>query len=1238
MPRRPKKGSAPVQEELFGPAPPPWPSPAPPPVERPSPHEAHEALPRAQGGLKLPEALRLECNLALFAGAGAGKTHSLVTAALHLLGGARAVKPAVAPSGLWMLTFTDKAAGEMRERLRERLDALARGAEREPDLEASFAALGRDFPSPHAWRELRDGLGSAFIGTFHGLCTALLRQAPGGATRAPSFELLDERRATALATQQVERLVLERAARGDAPVRDLLRELGFQRLLDALHDVHQQVREEGLRPDLLPIQSRARAREALEQRLVEAASLAAELPAALAQRKRGGKPDAEARYREVAALAASVLASVRPEDVARPGSVPALEEALSQVRIDAFGQLKSAVRGDGGRPSLLSLYGAMVVADHEVALRDLLVELDARHRAALERQGVLDFTGLLAQARELLRDVPEARRDAHQRCQALLVDEFQDTNGLQLDLVHLLAEERSGGPRPLTPGALSAELRALPLEPAALCIVGDRKQGIYEFRGADVSLMEQCARTLERSKDAPGGRAWLQESRRSTPALVDFVNAAAPAFMATAASPARDYEVVFDPRHDALRAHAGEGPVPRPVLQLEAAVPADAEGPDVRALDARAVALAVDRLTRDGVPRVQTRTGARPARLGDVALLFERFTHVEVYQQALVHAGVRHRVVQGRGFYGAQEITDLASLLSLVADADDQVACAAVLRSPLVGLTDASLFRLAVQGGGPLRPLQVLLTDDAVDLPGPDLARLLAFRALFRALRAERHRLGVTELLEAVLSGAGLRERLAATPHGEQALANLEKLLALAARRDAQGAGDCAAFARELLELARKEPSEAQGDAVEAGDAVTLCTIHQAKGLEWPIVVVPELFATPRGGGPRVVFERHLGLAVAPWPVGGVELRSATHEAVAAELKRRAAAERQRKLYVALTRARDLVVLGLRPPKQKGHMLAALLDPARAVPAAAARLEVLDVDGLPPLRPAPPPALPADAALRLDQVEARVARRPPLPPRALLPVTQLQDFDACPRRFHLVHQVGLEERPRDVDPLEHGEHGDGDPRALGITVHRLLEVTPLALVGRPRLRGELLALARAEALPAAEEAVDLAAAFWDTRFGREVAAAGPAQVLREVPFVLRLGGPGQPALLLRGQMDLLLLGAHGDVAVLDYKTARRPASGLERYQFQLRCYALAAEQLRPAAGRVRAGVAFLKEPGREPEWSQPGPAELEAWAARLPGLGEAMLRAQAEGAFPGRPAARCRELGCGHLSRCHPAG
>ncbi|HSP77636.1 MAG TPA: UvrD-helicase domain-containing protein, partial [Myxococcaceae bacterium] len=271
--------------------------------------------------------LALEKNLALMAGAGAGKTYSLVTMTLHLLAGAREAAGPLRPSRLCMVTFTDKAAAEMRARVRSRLDALVLAGPKdvlEPELRASLERLGRPFPPADTWRALREELGSASVGTFHSLCGQLLRRAPPGSGVDPSFEVLDELEARTLVLDVCERVVLD-ALESSAPgVHELCEELGFsgsdftEGLVASLASVYGKLREEGLRAADARLSSADEARESLEALVAEARRLLETVR----------ELDKKAEWSVLREACERALDGLTPENFFEPERLPSLKAAF----------------------------------------------------------------------------------------------------------------------------------------------------------------------------------------------------------------------------------------------------------------------------------------------------------------------------------------------------------------------------------------------------------------------------------------------------------------------------------------------------------------------------------------------------------------------------------------------------------------------------------------------------------------------------------------------------------------------------------------------------------------------------------------------------------------------------------------------------------------------------------------------------------------------------------------------
>ena len=346
--------------------------------------------------------------------------------------------------------------------------------------------------------------------------------------------MLTERETRALMIDCAERVVLDALEVEDLATTNMVRVWNFSddrglALVGSLVGAFTRMREEGVRAVDLQLTPLEAAREQLARQLARCLELCAD-----ARRSRD---------RDVADIGGQCENLLQRFELATGTQIiDAVSAVIGQKRKEPIGELKRAVLGhkDSLADADLDPVTGFGLCHHlatvmsvpiERAARTLLATLEERYDQALTARGALDFNAMLVKTRDLLRDDLHARQEEQARFGALLVDEFQDTNRLQLELVHLLAEKRHGRPRPTTPPlpfAEGIEVAELPLEPGFVCIVGDRKQSIYEFRGSDVSVFEQAANAIEESG---GGRAYLLTSRRASPKLVDFFNAAFPPLM-----------------------------------------------------------------------------------------------------------------------------------------------------------------------------------------------------------------------------------------------------------------------------------------------------------------------------------------------------------------------------------------------------------------------------------------------------------------------------------------------------------------------------------------------------------------------------------------------------------------------------------------------------------------------------------------------------------------------------------
>ena len=1168
-----------------------------------------------------PLAELLGRNVCLFAGAGAGKTHGLLTAALGRLAGAGGTEP-VPPGRLCLLTFTEKAAAEMRQRLEARVEALAEGRGVEPELEAAFAGAGQSPPGSAFWRQVHTALGAATLSTFHAYCARLLRQAPPGTGIGPGFELLAEDDARELLVDTAEQTVLGLLDAGDAEVEALcaqadLRGMGRgSGLLEWLVAAVEHLREEGRRASTLPVADAAATAELLS-RAVDRARGLAERALPLVRRE---APESA----EVLAACLDALhgfdAGAAPERVAR---LEALALALpgpgrNGVREALRGVREALLEGTPAEPGVVSAHAGVTALPHERTLRRLCDRVMDDHRAALRRGGWMDFAELMVAARDLLRDDLAFRSTAQARIGTLLVDEVQDTNGLQLELLVLLAEAREGGPRPVV--AERSAVLALPLQPRFLLAVGDRKQSIYDFRGADVAVFEQLARKVE----AEGGaRHYLRENRRSQPALLQVLNAAAAAALPPVAVP-RDYEVSFQAEEDGLLPVRVQVGPPSCVDLLPAPAGRGREG---RTEEADVLARWLRHLlSPDGPPSVAEGGVLRRARGGDVAILLRGFTGLEAYLDSLRAQGVPHRVLRDRNPYTTPGVLDAAALLGLLDDPGDALRLAAVLRSPFVGLSDASLLRLAEGGRLDGRALTEPIPGG---MPADEAARFGRFRGLFASLVRLQERLPIAALLEVTWGETGYRTAVAAGPEADEGMDSLDRLLELARSWDASGRGGAGAFGRRLDALAAHAAvGLATGvEQARAAGAVQVLSIHAAKGLQWPVVCLADLGVTGfRGPNDRLLLDRTLGLAWKPQgPFDAEPRRTPRWLELRAELERRDRAEAGRILYVGLTRAQDRLVLsggsGL-ADAWRARLEQALDRPELASSVRRPGLEDVPA-GLPPGLPPPEPR--ADTE-RASSLLVSLRAKPVLRWEAVpLEAARLEDARRCPRREVLLHQLGLAPEGEEVVGVPWvaalgPRHRGARARLLGELAGALSAADWAAGAGdeavRPHLVVRGLSLGEARALDllaplqglAGTKAVRAALRSGALRSGVELAVdAGEVRLLVRAPLCWEDASGLSVLLLLPGE----------------------PPASLESWSVTT---SVVLHALEPLATRARVGLSFLGEAGQEPRWVESAPLSIQVLAAEA----HALLRRTREEA-DGRPHATCVALRCGFVGRCHPS-
>lgn len=829
-----------------------------------------------------------EAAISVTAGAGSGKTRALVGRYLALLEAGLPLRSLVA------ITFTDKAAREMRNRIRAIATAW---------LAHEAATTNREL-----WQEAFSALDSARISTIHGLCAAILRAHPAEAGLDPAFGLLDEGQSAVWRARAVEAGLAWTAA--DPEVSSLFGLFLEAQLRHLVSDLLERRLDAGQILATLPANPLAQWTAGLNQwfaRQFQAPGWQDSL-ATLAQ-VRAGRDDDKLELARQGVLAAWAEARRAQGEQDWDG----LFEALASLRqsISSGGQKNNWATGDLtiARESMVTLrtyFDEMISQlvdpkkplswriDQQVAgllplARRLFEQTQAIYQGYKTEAHVLDFDDLEQLTADLLsRNAAVRRRWQREINAVLLVDEFQDTNQRQREIVYALANFEAGE-RTLELSAAPAQFH-VPLgaspSPTSLFVVGDAKQSIYRFRGADVSVFRQVQADI---RQAGGALIDFNLTFRAHQALVEQTNALLAPLMAAQDDPSRPYEVPFAP----LKAHrskprAGLEP---PFLEFQLGLGEDKQVGRYTA----AVNLA---------QRLYAWRQAGQIDWPDVALLFRASTAFGVYENALEQAGIPFVTVAGRGFYDRPEVRDLLNALTALADPTDDLAMAGLLRSPAIGLSDAALYRLRwgeTQRRRPFWPTLQNLT--AIEgLSEADQQRAELARQLIADLHAQAGRITVAQLLKAFLDATHYRAALRLAPGGERLRRNIDKLLADAHRSELVSIAEFLEYLTALSDVGARE-SEAP---TEAGGAVQLMTIHKAKGLEFPVVVLADAGYTGGFRSAPFYLDARLGLLL---NLTAGEAQAAAYRLAARREAEQEAAEERRLLYVAATRAMEKFII-----------------------------------------------------------------------------------------------------------------------------------------------------------------------------------------------------------------------------------------------------------------------------------------------------------------------------------------
>jgi len=1180
-------------------------------------------------------ALATDKNVSVTAGAGSGKTTILVERYLKII-----LEQRIDVRRVLAITFTEKAAAEMTERvsamLRERLARETNPARRARLL------------------ELRERLNSAQISTIHAFCARILREFPVASGIDPDFSVLGEFQQELFASEAVDEIFGELDQQTlETPYsreewKELLRQVPPALLKQALalalpHPyemklLRQRFAEQSDEQLLAKLQETffQRLENALDTRSLPAAvlPLLAQIDAAAVSRA-----NLTERGQQAFALIDDLLSLKTPETDPINFWQTCLD--LSRLMVTSEGQPFKIPSGIGKKEDLGEAYGLVKQLSEAIhplarfaaegfsavpgrvdrlglqALRKILFlyeQVEARYREKKEERGMLDFEDLQWLALEMLQEHPAVRNTLRNRYRYIMVDEFQDTNDLQWDIISLLGEFEGE------------------LQPDKFFVVGDPKQSIYGFRNADVRVFQRVKEVFAEKHPDPAaypGNVVLEESFRFLPALNDFVNFLFGKILQK--EPENPFAVGYE-RLSTRREVAEPGRIELALLHKD-----EIKNRPALSQEDYIARTIRDLLDSDGAEegakvyrRRQGREEPHPLRPGDIAVLIPRRTHLLELESKLREYNIPFKTVGGVGFYRRQEIFDVYHLLRLLDNPDDDLAFAAILRSPFAGISDPGLFHLALLKKPYQSYRQTLAKiEDFSPFPAPDRRQLPLFREQLSRWEQRRDRLSLSRLLGEIFDESFYRATLAAEWNGEQLLANLDKIVEMAREYEQSGFMSLGDFIDSLHQTITLDPREGEAQiALEDEGTVKIMTVHQAKGLEFPVVFCPYLQQTPRGESGKARFDSDAGLALKIRDPQNHYREAAPflYEWIDDRQRQKQLAELRRLFYVSVTRARDRVylvgsyagselerenclawavrALGIDPAALtedfieiagglKIHLTlkfdaledAAGEDARRGRPGGVfgeAGLQALEQTLTESLEASPGAVEGSPGAesepLRLPVNLLAVKDRPK---GVTFSATQLLTFQADPQNYFRRYHLGFFES--DYEFLKQVSDAESMSLVKGKIVHKILED------GIPGSDAEMLA--RLEQCFFTYEIFDpgdqqtlktevpaLLQPFAGSEFAQKIFSAGEWKT--EITLTMRLVGDsfGEEDYL-TGTLDRIFRNPAGEWEVADYKTNNITAAEVEKtgqkYEMQMKTYALLLAQLFPDQPAYPVSLYFL---------------------------------------------------------------
>ncbi len=1143
------------------------------------------------------KALDLKRHIIVTAGAGSGKTTVLVERYVRIL-----LEKGDPPSRILAITFTEKAATEMKNRVVARLQQEV--ARNTPYSRRAFEWLA-------ATPEMR-------ISTIHAFCHGILRQFASAHGLDPEFELADELQLQSLRQEVLDRFFNQPQLPFPDPIHSrvvlAIHYFTIQNLPQLLDTVYK--RRLQLMPFLIDLTQHSPSTLIKKWDAIKANAIHAFVNALLKLPliqflKSASVPGNDSKSRQQVRAIIDVLKNHSQIDASTFFDLfsqwftrtATLQKRIKSVLETLPGMAPEWIADLEGFLQLWAIHFPLQFDDTNKAALDKLatVQIGIAHllktlldqiASEKERLQILDFDDLLINTHKLLQENPTIRQTLQEQYRWILIDEFQDTDPIQGKIVHLLHQ-------PVAPH----------IPPPNLFLVGDPQQSIYGFRNADVRIFSQFQTHIEQQNHTPApfqsisgeplqatpmekrGRIHLPHNFRSQPELVTFFN--------------RIFEPIFQRQipHDVAFAplEAGLPTTKTPRLHVHHYQhPPEGEPQPAFLFQAILPRLIHEIVTQDGY------------QFQDIALLLQTRRVLPQLEEALQQANIPYEVYKGVGFYQKQEILDLYHLLRAVENPHNDTALIAALRTPYSGISDVLLFVLGhLQAPTWWERIQLILQaakhQQWQTLPLPKwlppetvrkvctaehLGALQYFQQTIQELATSSDPHAISFMLNQLLNRFGLLTVLRQTFRGAQKQANIEKLIQFTYNFQRKSGATLSSYLRTLEQFIRNADNEGEATALlEGGNRVQILTVHAAKGLEFPVVILPYL--TQQINTRESIYFTDESILFATDTNDNVFFITRWFKA---QHRARLLAEHKRLFYVATTRARDqLHLLSIAGSRSSNDSFFTLLwewalntapDPAPSLPSWVIgsphfniQVETYDPQNWEPFH------LPASHQHETHQQGTSLSPEgltywQPFPPSATentYTATQILFFTESPEHYYDHFYLNRHQLLPPMLNLEDVDEADSEGIVWGILVHRLLEnfhvrraEDDIAQIDRV-LRATPIPHRNLESYR--EKLIRLITLFRQTPLAHTLTSS--SQAFSELTLHRLLPSGNR----LQGKLDYLYQDADGQWRIVDFKTNRLRGKSLDdlmqKYHWQMAIYALLTQQIFPTQSTISVGLCFL---------------------------------------------------------------